>query len=224
METVTYTSIFLLGILGTGHCVGMCGPLVLAFPGREKRLAPHLCYHFGRMNTYVFFGALLGGLSQLLHAGGEKFLSVTIYIQLAMTVFSSLFLLWFGLSKLGMIPSPNWMQNANPNLIPGFKFFQREFADLRGNVSYYLLGILFGFLPCGLSYAAFAVALSSGNLISGGTLAFIFALGTIPGLLVVGYTASKLFESYRNLSDLIAGLVMIGMAVFQILNVLQAFF
>jgi len=213
----------LLGLLGTGHCVGMCGPLVLALPGRERRLAPHLLYHFGRMNTYVFFGAILGGLGQVLQAGGEKLLAMTTWIQIGMTLFSSLFLLWFGLSKLGIMPAPKWMKAANPQLIPGFKMFQKELINLQGNLSYYLLGVLFGFLPCGLSYAAFAVALSTGQLLQGASVVFIFTLGTIPGLLIVGVTASKLFQKYRESSDLIAGLVMVGMAVFQGLNVFQIF-
>lgn len=224
MGTVTMTSMFLLGLLGTGHCVGMCGPLVLALPGREGRVTPHLLYHFGRINTYVFFGAVLGGLGQVLQSGGERFLHATVWIQVGMTLFSSLFLLWFGLSKLKVLSSPAWMETANPGLIPGFSMFQRELMGFRNHFSYYLLGVLFGFLPCGLSYAAFAVALSTGSLLSGSISVFFFAVGTLPGLLAVGIFASRLFQKYRELSDLIAGLVMIGIAVYQSLNVAQALF
>jgi hypothetical protein len=53
---------FLLGILGTGHCIGMGGPLVIAFPARSGRFASHLYYHLGRILTYVVIGSVMGGI------------------------------------------------------------------------------------------------------------------------------------------------------------------
>ena len=62
MTSVDLTAMFLLGLLGTGHCVGMCGPLVFAFPGRTGRFSAHLWYHSGRILTYCLVGGLMGGL------------------------------------------------------------------------------------------------------------------------------------------------------------------
>ena len=224
MQTATLSSMFLLGLLGTGHCVGMCGPLILALPGRERSWVPHLLYHAGRVNTYVFFGAVLGGIGQVLQIGGEKYLDLAVWIQLFMTLFSSLFLLWFGMSRLGFLRSPAWMKTATPGMIPGFRMLQKELTGVRGWFSYYLLGVLFGFLPCGLSYAAFAVALSSSHFLKGALWVLVFALGTVPGLLFVGVSASKVFQKYREVSDLVAGMIMVGMAIHLSLNMLQVVF
>ena len=73
-------------------------------------------------------------------------------------------------------------------------------------------GLFMGLLPCGLSFAAFARALAAGSPLSGGTLVFIFGLGTLPGLLVVGAGASGIFKRYRRYSDPLSGMLMIGMA------------
>ena len=55
-------SLFLLGFLGTGHCIGMCGPLVIAFPARSAKFGSHLFYHLGRILTYVIIGCVMGGI------------------------------------------------------------------------------------------------------------------------------------------------------------------
>ena len=62
MGDLDLISLFFLGLLGTGHCIGMCGPLVVAFPGRTGRVAPHLFYHLGRLVTYGGIGAMMGGI------------------------------------------------------------------------------------------------------------------------------------------------------------------
>ena len=85
-----------------------------------------------------------------------------------------------------------------------------------------LLGMLMGFLPCGLSFAAFARALPSGSAWAGGTLLLAFGLGTLPGLLALGLGASGLLRRHRKHSDLLAGLLMIYMAVSLGADALQA--
>ena len=75
-----------------------------------------------------------------------------------------------------------------------------------------LLGMMMGFLPCGLSFAAFTRALASGNPINGAAMVFAFALGTVPGLLLLGTGASGFARRYQTHSDVLAGLLMIYMA------------
>jgi len=74
------------------------------------------------------------------------------------------------------------------------------------------LGLLLGFLPCGLSYGAFAQALGTGSASAGALLALAFAAGTVPGLLLLGTGLSAIFRRYRRPSDIIAGLLMLLMA------------
>jgi sulfite exporter TauE/SafE len=81
---------------------------------------------------------------------------------------------------------------------------------------------MMGFLPCGLSYAAFARALAAGGVSEGGALLLCFGLGTVPGLFVVGTGASGFVRRYRQYSDLLSGMLMIGIAVSLAADAFQA--
>lgn len=223
-------ALFLLGLLGSGHCVGMCGPLIVAFPGRRRGWAGHGAYHLGRLLTYTLVGALLGSLGAgLAHYGSQDSLVWTARIQIAFSLLAALFLALFGLSKLGFIKEPELLSLANPARIPGFRRAQRalsagandEDEKARGGLlPLFFLGLLLGLLPCGLSFAAFARALGAHGALTGGAMTLAFGLGTLPSLLVVGASASRLSARHRRLSDLIAGMLMIGMAAALLLEAL----
>ena len=87
-----------------------------------------------------------------------------------------------------------------------------------------LLGMMMGFLPCGLSFAAFTRALPSGGPINGAAMVLAFALGTIPGLLLLGTGASGLARRYQSHLDILAGLLLIFMAVELAVNAFSAIF
>jgi uncharacterized protein len=76
----------------------------------------------------------------------------------------------------------------------------------------FLIGLMMGLLPCGLSFAAFARALATRSSLEGGLLLLAFALGTLPGLLLIGTGASGIFRKYRKHSEILSGILMIGMA------------
>ena len=209
-------ALFMLGLLGTGHCIGMCGPLVVAIPGQSGRFSAHLAYHAGRVLTYGVIGVLMGAAgSGLVHlaviAGDDPLLWVS-RVQVGISAFAGFFLLFFGLSRMGLVREPDWLAIAMPNRLPGWRRLTVLPASERGNADFFLTGMLLGFLPCGLSYAAFARALSSADPLIGGCMALIFGTGTLPGLLAVGVGAAMLFSRFRRQSDLLAGLVMLAMA------------
>jgi uncharacterized protein len=214
---------FLLGLFGSGHCVGMCGPLVLAMPAAGGKVGPQLLYHGGRITTYAAIGAALGavgaGLS-LLAGGGEAALQQVARIQAGFSVVAALFLLGFGLTRLG-ITGP---LGAGAFSLAKLPLFGRLVARLsgRGAASWYPLGLLMGLLPCGLSFAAFARALATGGPAQGGLLALVFALGTLPSLLLLGTAAAGFARKHRQASEIIAGLLMVGMAVSLALDALAA--
>jgi sulfite exporter TauE/SafE len=82
-----------------------------------------------------------------------------------------------------------------------------------GKAEMFVLGLMLGLLPCGLSYGAFARAIPTGSVSEGALLVSAFAIGTIPGLLLLGTGASKIFQRYRKQSDILAGLLMLFMGV-----------
>ena len=224
MEKVDLLGMFMLGLFGTGHCVGMCGPLIFAFPGRTGLFISHAWYHLGRVTTYVAVGAVLGGVGAVLSTlTGVDTASDVAGVQIWVRVFAAALLAVLGLIRLGWVREPRWFDLLNPERIPGFKRAVSGASDSRGQAVFFLLGLLLGFLPCGLSYGAFAQALGTGSASAGALLVLAFAAGTVPGLLLLGTGVSAIFRRYRRPSDIIAGILMLYMAVMLVRKALKAF-
>ncbi|UCF92742.1 MAG: sulfite exporter TauE/SafE family protein [Desulfobacterales bacterium] len=216
MQGLDLYSMFMLGLLGTGHCLGMCGPLIFAFPSRTGKFASHLYYHLGRTVTYVVVGALMGGigagLAGLANAAGSHLAGVA-RIQVFFSLLAAAFLMILGLSRLGLLREPAWLSVASPDKIPGYRKVLKSAVAQPRPVEMFLLGLMLGLLPCGLSFAAFARALPAGGAVPGAMMLMAFASGTVPGLLLLGTGASGLIRRYQKQSDILAGLLMIYMAV-----------
>ena len=207
-------SMVVLGLLGTAHCVGMCGPLVLALPGRQGRLGAHLLYHLGRITTYTIVGAVLGAIGAgagHLSGGGSADLGSMARMQVVLSLIAAALLLLFGLVRLGIVGEPAWLAAASPAKLPGFATVQRRASGGRPGVSMLLLGLMLGLLPCGLSFGAFAAALPAGSAWQGGLRLLAFGLGTLPGLLLLGTVTSSFARKHARVFDLLAGLLLVGM-------------
>jgi len=218
MDKLDLVPLFFLGLFGTGHCVGMCGPLVFAFPGKTGRFVTHLVYHGGRLSTYTVVGVFMGGLGAglaRLFSGAEStaYLKLLAQIQVAFSLLAGVFLIIFGLAQMGLINEPGWMAVAMPQKIPGYRKLVRGASTAGGNLDMLLIGLAMGFLPCGLSYAAFSRALATANPVNGGLCLVAFGLGTLPGLLLVGTAASRIARRYRRQSDILSGMLMLGMGL-----------
>ncbi len=198
-----------LGLFGTGHCIGMCGPLVVAVPARSGRLPPQLLYHAGRVATYGIIGGIAGAAGRGLERLGG--LAGVAAAQTLLSLGAALFLFLFALVRVGLVPEPRWMSGPSPTGLPGYDGVSRRAAD-RGGPALFLFGMMLGTLPCGLSYAAFARALASGGGIPGALMVLAFGAGTLPGLLLLG-TVARFLARYRRLSDIVSGALMAGMAV-----------
>jgi len=216
MEAATLVSLFFLGLTGTGHCIGMCGPLVFAFPAKTGKFSAHVCYHAGRLTTYTLVGVLLGGMglavAKLSVVAGIDHLTAITRIQVLFSLLAGAFLLMFGLGQLGLTHHPKLITVATPDRLPGYRRLVRSASSKPNFALMSLTGMFMGFLPCGLSYAAFSRALTASRPLEGGALLLAFGIGTLPGLLLVGTGASVLSRRYRRHFDIFSGVLMIGMA------------
>jgi uncharacterized protein len=212
MDAGDIWGMFLLGLLGTGHCIGMCGPLIFALPGRTGRFLPHLLYHLGRVATYTVIGGIMGGIGQLM-AGAAAGSAGVVVIKVALWLIASALLLVLGVARLGIIREPGWLKAVSPERIPGFKGALEGAAGDRAHSAFFWMGLMLGLLPCGLSYGAFAQALGNADALQGVSATLAFAVGTAPGLILLGTGASALFSRYRRQSDIVSGILMIYMAV-----------
>jgi hypothetical protein len=155
----------LAGLVGSPHCIGMCGAFALACGGRASHTA---VWHAGRILTYAFLGALAGLVGHLVP--GPLWVA---------TVISSLLIVWFAAGLAGLVPEPTMK-------IPGLTQLAAR-AAVRGDLpSRFLFGIATGFLPCGLVYATLGIAVASGQALTGALAMAAFGLGTTPLLAVFG--------------------------------------
>lgn len=170
-----------IGFLGSLHCLGMCGPLALSFTGSQKsawsRWQSIGFYNFGRSITYGFMGLILGLVgNQFALAGYQRGLSI------AAGCLVLFFLFYTYVYKGRWSLKPLWTQQVQAGL-------SRLLSKPR-NAWYHLqVGLLNGWLPCGLVYLALASALATGSILKSATLMFFFGLGTIPlmaGLMYAG--------------------------------------
>jgi sulfite exporter TauE/SafE len=210
-----FTSMFLLGLMGSAHCLGMCGPLVLAFPARSGRVVPQLLYHLGRSGTYVLMAAIIGLLAQGVgYASNSEDdpLGRLARLQIAISSVGALMLFVFGLVRLGAMPEPRFLSALDPTKNKGFSAAGAKLS--KGNtISMLPLGLLMGLLPCGLSYAALARCLATPSPAWAAGLMGAFALGTLPALLVMGTVAASHVRRHARAFDLLAGILMVVMAI-----------
>lgn len=173
-----YLALFLFGLTGSLHCVGMCSPLIsiACLNQSSNSMMPTLAvYHFGRIFTY----SLLGGFIGLI--GG---LSFTLGLQLYISAAMALILMFYSIAMIFNLRVP-YLGNA------GFSFTSIYNKILKRNSSYttLLLGMLNGILPCGLVYGAMAMAFLNHSVVEGMMSMFLFGLGTIPILFLVAFGA-----------------------------------
>jgi uncharacterized protein len=152
--------------------------------------------------------------------GGDPMLWVT-RTQVGISLVAGLFLLFFGLSRIGFIAEPDWLAIASPTRLPGWRSLFSNAGNRRGNRDLFSMGLLLGGLPCGLSYAAFTKALASASMLSGASMTLLFGLGTLPGLLAIGAGAALFLQRFRQQADILAGLIMLAMAATLLLNALE---
>jgi sulfite exporter TauE/SafE len=208
---------FLLGFLGTGHCLGMCGPLVFALPGQVGGMKAHGAYHAGRILTYTMVGLAMGGIGQgIVFLAGQTRANPLVWmagIQAVLALVAGLFMLGFGLTRIGLIPEPTWMAAASPTRIPGAHRLLRRSEHPNQSLRLFVTGLIMGLLPCGLSFGAFARSLATADPLTGAGMTLCFGLGTLPGLLLLGTGLAVLARRYRRSSDLLAGVVMAALAL-----------
>lgn len=201
----SYFAAFLVGLLGGVHCVGMCGGIVGALClGLEdkkgdlkntnaeqniKNTFPYLLfYNLGRIGSYTLAGILMGGLGWL---GSHLF---TLYsIQQGLEIFAACFMFALGLYIAGWWTGLSKIERWGGNVIwKRLEPFGRRFMPVRSYRQALLLGVVWGWLPCGLVYSVIIWTISTQSPLEGGLLMLSFGLGTLPNLLLMGIFASTL--------------------------------
>ena len=201
---------FVLGLTGSLHCVGMCGPLALSLPLRGETIVRKIwgstLWSLGRIVTYSFMGALFG-----LIGTGFKFLG---YQQVISIIIGILMIL--------SVVLPTLFKKFNPGSMlsifdPVRKGMQRLFKE-KNNRALFLIGIFNGLLPCGLVYLAIAGAIGTADLFLATGYMALFGLGTLPMLLVISMLGNVVSQTIRKQMNIIVPFVVILIGIIFILR------
>lgn len=180
-----------IGLIGSFHCIGMCGPIVVALPLKKhnlfSKITGAILYNSGRVITYSVLGILFGILGRGIRlAGFQQWTSILLGVAMIVSVLFP----YFFREKITI-----------GNLFSGFAArlinrLRKLFTD-RSYTSLLMIGILNGLLPCGLVYVAIAGAISSGTVLSGALFMMMFGLGTIPLLLTATLASDAIGQRIR---------------------------
>jgi len=217
-----------LGFLGSfGHCVGMCGPLTVAFSLSQqqettkfwRQLGFHGLLNLGRIVSYAIVGAGIGTLGSVLLAGGQL-AGIGSSLRQTMTILTGLMLIWFGIVQI----KPDFLPRL-PVFHPLQGSWHQRLSAAMTKLSLqtrwwtpFLLGSVWGLIPCGFLYAAQLKAAATGNLWLGAATMLAFGLGTMPMMLGVGVSASRLSADKRSQLFRLGGWVTLTIGILTLLR------
>jgi uncharacterized protein len=191
-ESLSLLAALTAGLLGGVHCVGMCGGIVgalsLAMPGQKQgpKLTILLGYNTGRITSYVAAGALVGGIGQL----SLGFMHIQ-SLQLVLAVIAGFMMILMGFYLGGWNGFLRHVEKAGGLVWKRIEPAGRKLLPVRNPGQAYLLGLVWGWLPCGLVYSMLIWALGSGGPVDGAMLMLAFGIGTLPNLLATGLLAGQ---------------------------------
>ncbi|WP_083631227.1 sulfite exporter TauE/SafE family protein [Labilibacter marinus] len=180
---------FVLGLMGSLHCAGMCGPIALSLPlygkGAGTKAFGGVMYNVGRTITYGIMGAIFGMIGQGLSlVGFQQWVSV---IMGALMIISVLIPSVFKNVNTGNIPIAGMVRKGIQKL-----FVKKSFGRL------FFIGLLNGLLPCGLVYLAIAGAIGTGDVLTGTLFMILFGLGTLPMMLAISMLGNMVSIAIRE--------------------------
>ncbi len=210
-----------IGLLGSVHCIGMCGGIVGALTlsiapqaaVNNARLLSYLtAYNFGRITSYSIAGAIAGLL------GGTLLSVIDTHIAMLFTrILTGLFLLALGLYLAGWTQFLAPIEKSGQHLWKLIQPISQRFIPIRSLSQAFATGLVWGWLPCGLVYSALIWALASGDIVIGAAIMLIFGIATLPALFLSGLSAAKFSHLTKNIwLRRLIGALLITMALFKL--------
>lgn len=176
---------FLVGLLGGGHCAGMCGGIVSAvtmtLPASKPTLRFQLSYNLGRIASYTFAGLIAGGLG-----ASSLFLNHVLPIEKILYGLANIMLIVLGLYLAGWWRGIVVLERIGGVIWQYLQPYSKRFLPVHTVIQAFKLGLIWGWLPCGMVYSVLIAAIASGSPGRGGLLMLAFGIGTLPTLLAMG--------------------------------------
>ena len=219
METVNIITIISIAFLGSfGHCIGMCGGIVVAYStikinpksAKVSQGIAHLLYSFGRVLTYTVLGAMFGALGGVVTYSNNA--------NGALLIFAGVVMVLAGLSLMGKIKFLTLIEHS----FSSSSLYKNAFKSVlnsKSNLSFFVLGMLNGLLPCGFVYFFAITAASTADPFYGALVMAIFGLSTIPAMFGLGFlTSLTSATSFRNMMMSLSSIAVILYGAYTIYN------
>ncbi|CAH0525981.1 sulfite exporter TauE/SafE family protein [Vibrio hippocampi] len=215
--TLDLVGAFTIGLLGAGHCIGMCGGIAsLLTLNRARSWFIVINYNVGRLLSYALFGAVIGGaVTTIAHlADFNQLLAVLrLFSALVMVALAAYIGRWWN----ALI----YVEKAGQGVWKRISPIAKRLLPIQHPIHAIPFGFIWGWLPCGLVYSALTWSAVSGSATNGALLMLAFGLGTLPAMLLVGNAATKLkalqtSPTFRNIaafSILIYALYLAGISI-----------
>ncbi len=220
MLEISLLSLFITGLLGGVHCLGMCGGIVtvISVTGTGQKPQLLLGYNLGRLASYTLMGALLGGLSEwgMAQASYRP-------LQVGLFALANVLLILLGLYLAGFSAMVGRIEKLGSPLWQRLQPLARRFLPVRHPLHSIIVGAIWGWVPCGLVYTASLAALATQSA-SGGALAMLsFGLGTLPNLLLMGTFAARLQQlKQQRPVRLFAGLTVCAIGLWHLASLITS--
>lgn len=215
LNDTKFMEIFLIGLLGSMHCIGMCGGFVAMYslgkPATRPSLPHHLLYNLGRITTYSLLGGIVGYLGSVVAYVGELR-----GVPGAVLLLAGLMMMLMGLNLAGVIGKRGLFEDAGIIGTGVFRETLRRILAFQSVWGTFLLGLLLGFLPCGLLYPVFMNAAASGGVLSGMLVMAVFGASTVPALMAFGFLVTRIRPNLKTAMFRMAAflIVLLGLRTF----------
>ena len=219
MDSIDLLTIISIAFLGSfGHCVGMCGGIVIAYSStkidtkwdKTKQAFMHITYSLGRISTYIILGSLFGYLG-----GVATFNNIA---NGSLLILAGIFMILAGLSLIGKLKFLTLIEHS----VSKSQWYQTNFRSLlqsKSITSFFVLGMMNGLLPCGFVYFFAITAASTASAFWGAIVMLVFGLSTIPALFSMGFFVGLFKQSsFRSLMLKLASIAVILYGLYTLYN------
>lgn len=184
-----FVSAFFMGLIGSGHCLAMCGGIASSLQlasNKKHTLIYALAYNSGRAISYMVAGALVAGIS-------SQFATQSSIFSLLLSFVAGIFMLLVGIYIMRLAATLQWLERLGKAMLwQHLVKLNTYLMPINSPFKAFGYGALWGWLPCGLVYSALTWAMTSANAIDGALVMLAFAFGTFPAMITLGIAAQKM--------------------------------
>jgi sulfite exporter TauE/SafE len=209
---------------GFGHCIGMCGPLVASSSLHSTiagvahdlrvRIIEQVLYNAGRITTYGVVGSIMGFAASFVNVASKL-----VGIQNGVMMGAGIMMVILGLGIAGVVGGTGWIERHNSMVMA----MAKKTFNLSSRWKFYLLGLVMGLMPCGLSYTAFIAAAGTGSSLGGVLTMLFFGAGTVPALILFSTAVTYLGSRMRLWLQKSGGVAVMIMGFYYILRGMQLY-